>query len=48
MASTLSWAQEEHLRELPADPVVFGVATFVLLLLLMVGVLIFGKGRPHP
>ncbi|MEJ7706211.1 MAG: hypothetical protein WKF82_02385 [Nocardioidaceae bacterium] len=37
----------EELRELPADPMVFGALAFVLLLLLLLGVLMFGKGRPH-
>jgi hypothetical protein len=48
MASNLSWvAQVEHTRELPADPLVYGVITFVFLVFLIVAVLIFGKGRPH-
>ncbi|MBA2443919.1 MAG: hypothetical protein H0V49_01120 [Nocardioidaceae bacterium] len=37
----------EELRELPADPLVFGVVAFVLLLALLIGLLMFGKGRPH-
>jgi hypothetical protein len=47
MVATLLSAQEEHTRELPADPIVFGLVAFALLLALIVGVLIFGKGRPH-
>lgn len=37
----------EETRHLPADPIVFGVVAFLLLTCLMVGVLMFGKGRPH-
>ena len=47
MVANLLLAQEEHTRELPADPIVFGLVTFGFLLVLIVGVLIFGKGRPH-
>ncbi len=38
----------EQTRELPVDPVVVGVITFVLLMALLLGLLMFGKGRPHP
>ncbi|MBA2697309.1 MAG: hypothetical protein H0U61_00865 [Nocardioidaceae bacterium] len=38
----------EELRDLPVDPVFFGLGTFVLLMLVMLGLLMFGKGRPHP
>ncbi len=40
-------AAAEQTRDLPVDPIVFGLVTFVLLLTLMVGLLMFGKGRPH-
>ncbi len=46
MSADLVHAAEE-LRELPADPIVFGVVAFVLLLALLIGLLMFGKGRPH-
>lgn len=36
-----------RLRDLPVDPIFFGVGAFLLLMLLMVGLLIFGKGRSH-
>jgi hypothetical protein len=38
-------AEEGH--ELPAEPLVFGVVAFALLGALLLGVLMFGKGRPH-
>lgn len=38
---------EEHTRELPLDPIWIGLITFVILLALLAGVLMFGKGRPH-
>ncbi len=40
-------APPEHEREIVADPIVFGVVAFVILLILLTGVLMFGKGRPH-
>lgn len=47
MASSLLIAAEEVHRELPADPLVYGALAFGLLMLLMLGLLMFGKGRPH-
>ena len=47
MVTNLIAAQEEHTRELPADPMVIGAVTFAFLLVLILGVLVFGKGRPH-
>jgi hypothetical protein len=38
---------EEHTRDLPVDPVWVGATVFAILLILLVGVLLFGKGRPH-
>ena len=38
-------AEESH--ELPASPIVFGLIAFVILGALLLGVLMFGKGRPH-
>ena len=37
MVANLLLAQEEHTRELPADPIVFGLVTFGFLLVLIVG-----------
>ncbi|MEJ7742208.1 MAG: hypothetical protein WKF73_06455 [Nocardioidaceae bacterium] len=45
-ANSLAVAAEE-LRELPVHPLVFGALAFVLLLTLLLGLLMFGKGRPH-
>ncbi|MBA3265055.1 MAG: hypothetical protein H0T14_01595 [Nocardioidaceae bacterium] len=47
MSANFVLAAEEELRDLPADPIVFGVLTFVILLALLLGLLMFGKGRPH-
>lgn len=47
MSAEVMRAAEEQLRDLPADPIVFGALAFGLLLLLVLGVLMFGKGRPH-
>ena len=46
MSALLVLAAEET-RELPAHPIVYGVVSFALLLALLLGVLMFGKGRPH-
>jgi hypothetical protein len=40
-------ADGEHLRDLPVPPIVIGVGTFVLLMMLITVVLIYGRGRPH-
>jgi hypothetical protein len=46
LTTVLAQAAEET-HELPVSPVVFGVGTFVFLGVLLLGVLMFGKGRPH-
>ena len=46
MLANLTMATEE-LRDLPAPAWVFGVVAFVLLIVALVGLLMFGKGRPH-
>ncbi len=46
MLSTVVRAEEE-LRELPVEPVWIGVLTLVSFAVLLMVVLIFGKGRPH-
>jgi hypothetical protein len=43
----LAAATPEHARDVPVDPLVVGGGAFVLLLLLMGALLMFGKGRPH-
>ena len=40
-------AHEEELRHLPVEPWVIGAVTLAILMVLLIGVLIFGKGRPH-
>lgn len=47
MRLTSLLAQAEHHRELPFEPIWFGAIAFGGLLLLMIGLLVFGKGRPH-
>jgi hypothetical protein len=47
MTSSFPVAAAEHTRELPADPLVIGLVAFIGLLVLVVAVLMFGKGRPH-
>jgi hypothetical protein len=41
-------AAEEKTRDLPAPPVVYGIVVFAIFVVLIVAVLMFGKGRPHP
>jgi hypothetical protein len=38
---------EEPLRHLPVEPWVIAAAILAVLMLLVIGVLLFGKGRPH-
>ncbi len=40
-------APAEHGNELPMDPIWFGVVAFVLFVLALLALLVFGKGRPH-
>lgn len=47
MDLSLILAHEEQTRDLPAHPIVFGVVTFVIFVVLLMGLLMFGKGRPH-
>jgi hypothetical protein len=47
MSADLPVAAEEHLRDLPMPPLVYGILVFVIFAVLLVGVLVFGKGRPH-
>lgn len=48
MSADVMFAAEEHLRDLPAPAWVFGVVMFAILCTLLIAVLVFGKGRPHP
>jgi hypothetical protein len=47
MFAGLVVAAEEHLRDLPVDPIVIGATVFLIFTILMVGLLMYGKGRPH-
>ncbi len=47
MLTTVLAQGAEETHELPADPLVFGVVAFAILGALLLGVLVFGKGRPH-
>ena len=38
---------EEELRELPIDPIWVGILTLGAFVVLLMALLIFGKGRPH-
>ncbi|MBA2640247.1 MAG: hypothetical protein H0U77_09725 [Nocardioidaceae bacterium] len=38
---------EEELRDLPIEPLWFGILTLAIFIALLVGLLMFGKGRPH-
>jgi hypothetical protein len=40
-------AAEEKTRDLPAPPIVYGIVAFAVFVILIVAVLMFGKGRPH-
>ncbi|MBA2559729.1 MAG: hypothetical protein H0V07_07530 [Propionibacteriales bacterium] len=47
MSLNMFTSVEEQTRDLPAPPLVFGLIGFGLLLVLLLGLLMFGKGRPH-
>ncbi len=38
---------EEELRDLPIEPLWFGILTLAIFIALLVGLLMFVKGRPH-
>lgn len=38
---------EEHTRDLPFNPWALGAVVLAILMVLLIGVLMFGKGRPH-
>jgi hypothetical protein len=46
MLTTLVRAEEE-LRELPIEPVWVGILTLAVFVVLLLALLVFGKGRPH-
>lgn len=47
LLTTVQALAAEETHELPASPIVFGLIAFVILGALLLGVLMFGKGRPH-
>jgi hypothetical protein len=47
LLTTVQALAVEETNELPVDPIVFGLGAFVILGVLLLGVLMFGKGRPH-
>jgi hypothetical protein len=46
LTTVIAQGAEVH-HELPVEPMVFGVVAFAMLGALLLGVLMFGKGRPH-
>jgi hypothetical protein len=40
-------AAEEKTRDFPVPPIVYGMVVFGVFVVLIVAVLMFGKGRPH-
>jgi hypothetical protein len=38
---------EEQTRDLPAPPWAYGVVVFIVFVVAIVAMLMFGKGRPH-
>jgi hypothetical protein len=47
MLLTTVWAQGAETHEPAVPPMVFGLVAFAILSVLIVAVLMFGKGRPH-
>jgi hypothetical protein len=47
MSSSLITMTVEREHELPMPPLVIGLLIFAFFCVVMMGLLIFGKGRPH-
>ena len=47
MSMDAALAAEEKTRDLPAPPFVYGIVVFAIFVVLIVALLMFGKGRPH-
>ncbi len=47
MSSSLITLAVERTHELPVPAYVIGLASFLIFCVLMMGLLMFGKGRPH-
>jgi hypothetical protein len=47
MSLAAALSAEEKTRDLPAPPWAYGVIVFVVFVIAIVAVLMFGKGRPH-
>ena len=47
MSADVVVSAEEKLRHHPAPPIVYGIVVFAIFVVLIVGVLMFGRGRPH-
>jgi hypothetical protein len=47
MSIDVALAAEEKTRDLPVPPIVYGIAAFAVFVVLIVALLMFGKGRPH-
>ena len=47
MSIDAALAAEEKTRDLPAPPIVYGIVAFAIFVVLIVALLMFGKGRPH-
>ncbi len=47
MSLSLITLAADRQRDLPVSPWVFGVSIFAFFCILMLGLLMFGKGRPH-
>ena len=47
IAAAVRAAEEEQLRDIAVAPLWIGIGTLALFVLLMVGLLVYGKGRPH-
>jgi hypothetical protein len=47
MSTSLITVAADHEHDLPVPPYVVGVLIFLLFCVVMMGLLMFGKGRPH-
>jgi len=47
ITAVLGAAEEEQLRDIAVAPLWIGIGSLAVFVVLLVGLLIYGKGRPH-
>jgi len=47
ITAVLGAAEEEQLRDIAVAPLWIGIGSLAVFVVLLVGLLVYGKGRPH-